>query len=259
MESSTLFLVVPAFNEGPALSRFIGLLLDKIDKQNLKSTIVLVDDGSTDRSTEDLIQTNEDGRLVVVKHDKNQGIAGALETGLRWVLQKASTDDFLVVLEADGTNDVSILRNMTQRLAEGYDVVIGSRIAQGGGMKGFPILRRTFSFVGNMIMRFFIGYPGVYDYSIFYRAYKITALLKLQQASNGTMFQERGFAANAEILLKIASLGARITEVPHMYRYDLKKSASKMRLGTTTKEYLHLIQRFRHPIRNALIHGQSKV
>lgn len=257
MESSTVFLVVPTYNEGPQLSHSIDRLLDLVELQNLNAVCVLIDDGSTDQSTQMLAETDKNGNLKILHHEQNRGIASALETGLQWVLKRASNEDFLVILEADGTNDASILSKMTQRLADGFDVVIGSRIAPGGGMKGFPILRRTVSSVGNLVMRFLIGYPGIYDYSIFYRAYRIPVLLKLQQAGNGTMFEERGFAANAEILLKIACLGGRITEVPHLYRYDLKKSISKMRLGTTTREYLHLIKRYRNPIRDALICGQA--
>jgi hypothetical protein len=146
---------------------------------------------------------------------------------------------------------------MCTRLDDGYDVVIGSRLLPGGDMRGFPARRKILSILGNWLMRYRIGYPGVNDYTIFFRAYRIAALHAAAENGNGRMFHGSGFEANAEILLRIARAGLRITEVPHVYRYDLKRSSSKMDPGATIAGYLKLIRRYRKPVQAALLEGRS--
>ena len=251
-----MFIVIPTFNEGNAISSFFASLDREIQEQKLKATLVVVDDGSTDESKALLGEISDKGKIQLLRHDVNYGVAKALETGIKWVLKKADLQDILVVLEADGTNDIKILSKLCDRIDDGFDVVIGSRHLDGGGIDGFPLLRRTISKAGNFTMRLAIGYPGVCDYTIFYRAYRISAINDMANNSNGSFFREKGFAANAELLLQLASKGGRITEIPHFYRYHLKQSTSKMDLGQTVLGYLSLINRFRHPIKNALITGR---
>jgi len=233
------------------------MLYNEINEQNLDATVVVVDDGSTDESRDLLKEISDKNQIQLLRHDVNCGVAKALESGIKWVLRRADLQDTLVILEADGTNDIKILSKLCYKIDDGFDVVIGSRHLPGGGMDGFPFIRRIISKAGNLTMRLAIGYPGVCDYTIFYRAYRLWVLDDIAKNSNGSFFKEKGFAANAELLLQIASRGGRITEVPHYYRYGLKQSTSKMDLGQTVLGYLSLISRFRQPIKNAQISGRT--
>jgi len=252
VELPGLYIVIPAYNEGAAVGHFFTNLLDEVEKQALKATLVLVDDGSTDESRPFLTEVEQRKDVVLLRHDKNLGVARALETGIRWVLEKGDLKRILVVLEADGTNDIKILSKLCDKIDDGFDVAIGSRHLSGGGAKGLPLIRRSMSAVGNFALRWAIGYPGVCDYTIFYRAYRLSIINEIAKSSNGCLFNEKGFAANAELLLKIASSGARVTEVPHLYNYNLKQSTSKMDMGNTIRGYLNLIYRFHNSMRKTI-------
>lgn len=248
-----IFIIIPTFNEGPTLQTVLEDLERLFAKMNPQVRLVVVDDGSTDQTRQVLDEKQREGGIVLLRHEKNLGVGRALETGFTWVLENADEADLAAVMEADGTNDATLVENMAELLMEGNDVVIGSRLIPGGRMKGFPLHRRLLSWAGNRVMQWTMGVPGVSDYTIFFRGYRVGVLKKMAgQAGGAPLIKEKSFAANAEILLRIVSQGGKVAELPHVYRYDQKKSSSKIRLGKTIAGYLGLIRRFREPVRQAL-------
>lgn len=75
----TVSVIIPAFNR----ARYIGAAVSSITRQSLRDIeIIVVDDGSTD-ATADVAQSCGDPRVCLVRHDRNQGIPAARNTGLR--------------------------------------------------------------------------------------------------------------------------------------------------------------------------------
>lgn len=239
-----IYIVILAYNEASSLPGLILELNRILKTQQEIFQFVIVDDGSRDQTAQIAQSLAQELPLILLQHPINLGVAKAFDTGLRHVCEKSSAADFIVTLEGDKTNDPSCVPVMIQKLKEGSDVVCASRYQPGGAYVGFPWKRRLFSLGANTLARLFFRVPGVADYTIFFRAYRAPVLQRALR-QYGTRFIEcRGFASNAEILVKVVKAGAqKCSEIPTVYRYDLKPGKSKMRILENMKEYLLLFWR----------------
>jgi glycosyltransferase involved in cell wall biosynthesis len=119
-----LSVVIPVYNEAATIERILAAVRAvPIDKE-----IIAVDDFSTDRSREVLQQLAEnDGRLRVLFHERNQGKGAALRTGFT-----AARGRFVIVQDADLEYDPAEYAKLLEPLlSDKADVVFGSRFAGG--------------------------------------------------------------------------------------------------------------------------------
>jgi phenylacetate-CoA ligase len=92
-----LSVIAPAYNEAPNLPELVDRLLAVFDRRELDGEIVLVDDGSTDGTSEVVDRlAAEHERVVAVHHARNQGIAEAWQTGL-----DASSGELVCIIDSD--------------------------------------------------------------------------------------------------------------------------------------------------------------
>ena len=117
-----LSVVVPCFNEEST----IATLVDQVLASPWVAEVVVVDDGSSDRSRE-ILATLSDPRVTVVLHERNQGKGAALRTGF-----SRATADYVVVQDADLEYDPSEYGVLLEPLLDDRaDVVFGSRFLSG--------------------------------------------------------------------------------------------------------------------------------
>jgi glycosyltransferase involved in cell wall biosynthesis len=115
--------IVPAFNE----ERNVGRVIDEIRAFDPDFEIVVVDDGSTDRTAE---VAAEHG-AIVLRLPFNLGIGGAVQTGYHYALEHGF--ELAVQIDGDGQHDPTQLdKLLAPLLADEADVVVGSRFAEGG-------------------------------------------------------------------------------------------------------------------------------
>jgi glycosyltransferase involved in cell wall biosynthesis len=112
--SRKISIVIPARNEEAGLSRLLP---------NLKSTfpqaeILIVDDGSTDRTPE--IARQHDTQLV--QHPRSMGNGAAIKSGAR-----VATGDILIFMDSDGQHQPEDIVHLMAALDEGYDMAVGAR------------------------------------------------------------------------------------------------------------------------------------
>jgi glycosyltransferase involved in cell wall biosynthesis len=145
--SSTLCrhsIIIPAYNEEAALSGFLAALCAE---QKLKETeIIVVDDGSTDRTAIIVEQFAGEGRIRLVRHGHNKGYGSALVTGMR-----IAEREFVTWVDSDGQHRIEDLVCVMERLDAGdVDFCIGIRDAQSHQEKsrvlGKWILRHAVNF-----------------------------------------------------------------------------------------------------------------
>lgn len=239
-----IHIVVLAYNEAAMLPKLLERLNGVLVGQKESFRLLVVDDGSKDGTGDTAQALSAKYPVVVLRHAVNQGVAKAFDTGLRKAAAEAEGDDVIVTMEGDGTNDPETLPPMLEKFKEGFDVVCASRYAKGGGYRGFPLKRYLLSIGANTAARIFFRIPEVRDYTLFFKGYR-ASLLKRAISAYGECFVEgRGFASNAEILVKTCRGGSvRCAEVPTVYRYDLKAGKSTMKIGKNLVEYLRLFRR----------------
>jgi len=118
--------VIPAYNEELAIGGDLKAIQTAMDGTGLEYEIIVVDDGSTDRTTE---VVREFPRVRLLSHPNNRGTGAARTTGLR-----AAKGDIILMTDADGTYPNQDMPRMLQAL-EGYDMVIGARKKEAGTVK----------------------------------------------------------------------------------------------------------------------------
>ena len=230
-----IYFLIPVFNEAdniPLLTDTITNCLPGEDKY-----FVFVDDCSTDDTITVIKKHFEGKQLEVITKQVNGGPGDSFNKGLEWILANFKSDkDIVVTLEGDNTSDIGILFTMLTLSRLGYDLVLASVYAQGGGFRQTSFFRRLISVVANTAIRFIFDLK-VLTLSSFYRVFSINLLKKIKE-KNGVLIEEKGFISMVEILLKAIRADARIIEVPMHLDSSKRKGKSKMKTFKTSMSYL---------------------
>ncbi len=122
-QRQTLAVVVPAYNEGDGLRAFHQRLAAVLDRLELDSRVVYVDDGSRD-DTWAVMQSlaAQDGRVATLRLSRNFGKELALTAGLDY-----ADADAVLVIDADLQDPPELIPDFIARWREGFDVVYGTR------------------------------------------------------------------------------------------------------------------------------------
>lgn len=238
----TVWLVLPAYNEAdnlPALLTRVGAAW----AGRLRFRVLVVDDGSQDGTAAVAAAASPRLPVEVVRHERNRGLAAAIRTGMQEVSRRAAPGDVVITMDADNSHPPELVPEMVARINDGYDVVIASRFARGGREEGVPWRRRLLSRAASLIFRGLCPIDGVRDYTTGFRAYRAALLKKLWSIHGDRLVEASAFSVMTEILLKARAVRPHIVEVPLVLRYDLKEGRSKMRLGSTVRDYVGLLRR----------------
>ena len=237
-----LLFVVLAYNEEHNVGRLLESLR-QLDLPGYRPRLLLVNDGSTDRTREVVMNHREYFPVEVVDHAANLGVGQGFRTGFAAALERLHDDDVVVTIEADNTSDLSILPAMLRQVEGGSDVSLASCYAPGGEVKGTTFLRVVLSKVANWIIKAFCGVSEVHTYSSFYRAYRVSALRKAMARYGDRFIEEPGFVCMVEVVVKLHRMKLRLTEVPMMLDGGQRKGASKMKVVRTIRGYAHFAWR----------------
>jgi glycosyltransferase involved in cell wall biosynthesis len=198
VSAADLWIVIPAYNEGARL----GATLDELVPHY--PNIVVVDDGSRD----DTHATALARGVWVLRHAINRGQGAALQTGIRFAVQKEA--NIVVTFDSDGQHDPTDIPAIVAPVAEGTaDVTLGSRFL--GHTTGMPVSRRIVLILAVLFTRV-VSRIRVTDTHNGFRAFSRLAAQKVR------IRQDR-MAHASEILDEIKRLKLRYTEVPVTIRY----------------------------------------
>jgi dolichol-phosphate mannosyltransferase len=143
-----LSLVIPMYNEEavvPFLRAALGKFLSELSGE---TEIVLINDGSTDSTLEQIVEwAQHDTRVKVVNFSRNFGHQIALTAGLDY-----ATGDAIVTLDADLQHPLDVIPRMIDRYCQGYDVIFGQRHVR----PGESCFKRFASWLFYRLMRAFI-------------------------------------------------------------------------------------------------------
>ena len=231
--------LAPAYNERENVPRLLAELDTWAEGLPAGSRVVIVDDGSTD-GTSDVI-LGYTGPLVVelVRFPRNQGPGAAFRAGFDAALASVGDDAFVVTLEADTTSDLGALPAMLACADAGADLVLAA-----WEMVDVSRFRRAMSEAAAFTVRRTLGVEAR-TVSSFFRVYRASTLRYAQQHYGANLIREPGFACKAELLAKLSDLGVRIDEVPVRLDTSRRVGESKMPVCRTILAYWRMMARQR--------------
>jgi len=208
--------ICPFYNEEMIIKNAIEIMVKHLERSGLDWELVLVNDGSTDRSLEILTGlTNNNNRVKIISYGINQGRGYALKMGINY-----AQGDVIITTEIDLSWGEDIIAKIVSKFKEipKLDVVIASPNLPGGGYKNVPWKRIFISRLGNQIIRFLFTRKITMNTGMT-RGYRREVIQKLYTDEKGKEF-------NLEVLLKLDALGFRIAEIPAILEWREHKFLS---------------------------------
>jgi dolichol-phosphate mannosyltransferase len=148
-----LSIVVPARDEEGCIASMVEHLHLELTLQGIPHEIVVVDDGSSDRTWEILRELA--GRITALKPVQNTGLHGfgrAIICGL-----DNMAGDAVVIMMADESDDSRDVVRYWQELNRGFDCVFGSRFIKGGGTVDYPYVKLVVNRLANRFLQLLFG------------------------------------------------------------------------------------------------------
>ncbi len=198
-------IVIPAKNE----ERNLPHVFAKLPRQ---CEVILVDGNSTDETVSVAQRLRPD---ITIIGQTREGKGNALACGFA-----AATGDFIVMIDADGSNDPAEIPRFVTALKDGADFAKGSRFLTGGGSLDISLVRRYGNFWLNKIVNLLYGtrYTDLcYGYNAFRReCLNVMGLnaIEIEGCDRGAMLWGDGFEVETLINVRIAKAGLRVAEVP---------------------------------------------
>ncbi|RAP51177.1 MAG: glycosyl hydrolase [Methanosphaera sp. rholeuAM74] len=193
-------LLVPAYNEEIAIASMIILASKYVDE------VIVIDDGSTDRTPEISQQVG----ATVLKHKTNKGKGAALKTGFDY----AKDFDVIVTMDADGQHNPDEIPIVVKPILDGVaDIVNGSRYLDGADTST-PTYRR----VGQTILDSATNMASGTKLTDSQSGFRAFSKLSLSYFT----FSPDGFGIESDMLIEASNNNLRIVEVGISVRYDVQ-------------------------------------
>ncbi len=198
-----LSVVMPVYNEERTLEEIVKQVL----ATPFEKEILLVDDGSVDRTREIILALEkEHPEIRAILHKENRGKGGALATGF-----EQATGDVIIIQDADLEYDPRDYAQLIEPIEKGQaDVVYGSRFLGGDGER----VHFFWHTLGNRVLTGFSNLCTglkLTDMETCYKVFPVSVARKLK-------VQSRTFAVEPEMTAKFARLKLRVQEVPIAYK-----------------------------------------
>ena len=202
-KSKVVSVVVPCYKEETQIGKVIETMPAYVDK------IVIVDDCSPDR-TSDVVREYQakDSRVVLIRHEVNQGVGGAIATGYMW--SRDNGIDYAVVMAGDGQMDPDDLPNLLDPMVnEGVNYAKGNRLIWRGSYKMIPKKR----FFGNSMLSFLTKIAsGYWHVSDSQTGYTVVDRPVLEAIEWDKMYKRYG--QPNDLLIKLNVHDFRVRDVP---------------------------------------------
>jgi glycosyltransferase involved in cell wall biosynthesis len=228
LKPDSISFVLPCLNE----ERTLGLVLAEIRRaaqsslKDWKIEVLVVDNGSTDGSAS--LASSLGARVVPCA---SRGYGAALRQGVL-----ASRSRYVITGDADGTYDFSESASLLAKLAQGFDLVLGSRLKGDLPPGAMPSLHRR---LGTPLLSLLIralhgGWQGLSDCNSGFRCFERERFLQWNLRS-------QGMELASEMLVKAFRKGAKLAEVPVSFRPGLPGRKPHLRPFRDGLRHFHCI------------------
>lgn len=207
---SSISLFFPAYNEEANIAKSINQALTILPQFAEQYEIIVVDDGSKDKTAEIVQQVaSKHPQVRLIQHDTNVGYGGAVKSGIY-----GSRFDLIFLCDADLQFDLTEMPRMLEWINE-YDLVVGYRVKRKD-----PFHRRVNALCWHLLIHILLSLK-VKDIDCAFKLFRKSIFQNMKLSSNGAM-------VSTEILAQARSFGYKIKEIPvsHYPRLEGEQSGA---------------------------------
>jgi dolichyl-phosphate beta-glucosyltransferase len=243
MSGPGLSVVVPAYNEEAGIARTLGALREWLEAHGEEWELLVVDNASQDRTAAVVEELADDQRIRLLRNDRNRGKGHSMRRGML-----EATGELRLHCDADCAGSLPSLPHMLE-LAEEYDVVVGSRLAEGAQVGRRQRMRRRVagrSF--QQLCRLVLREPT----TDLYCGFKLWRARAAVDAYSRTRLE--GWTFDAEVLAMARALGYSIRETGIVWT---DREGSRVRMGRILVPVVRELLAARRHVRREARRGQA--
>lgn len=222
-----LSIIIPVFNEKKTIQEIIRRV-KKAKIPGFEKEIIIIDDGSTDGTKEEIEKSIRGSTIKFLQHTKNSGKGAAIKTGV----SKAS-GDYIIIQDADLEYNPKDIEKLTEPIkAKIAQVVYGTRLRR---LPNFSRDERTFQFLIHYLGNRFLSLLTSILYGQWITDMETCYKLFPRKALSGIRLNSRKFDFEPEITAKLMKKGYKILEIPistNPRGYDEGKKLNTIRDGS---------------------------
>lgn len=216
--TSSLSVIVPAFNEGSRIAHTLSVLQAHLSSLADDWELRVVDDGSSDDTAAIVARAGQADPRVVLQREPHRGKGGTVRAGML-----AARGDLRFMCDADLSMPVAELARFVDLVPSRFDIVIGSREGAAARRIGEPGYRHAMGRVFNSLVRS-LAVPGISDTQCGFKMFTRDAAEAV--FSRATL---DGWAFDIEALVIARQLGLRVHEMPIEWHYRELSRVSPVR------------------------------
>jgi dolichol-phosphate mannosyltransferase len=223
-----LSIVIPARDEEGCIQSTLEHLHLELHLQNVPHEILVVDDGSTDRTAAIVSALSERvPQVQLICNRPPHGFGRAINHGLQTM-----RGDAVVIMIADESDDCRDVVRYWHTLNQGWDAVFGSRFIKGGGVIDYPWLKLRVNRMANFFIRMLFGI-SLNDTTNAFKAYRRRVIEGCQPILS------HHFNLTVEIPLKAIIRGYSWTMIPITWR-NRRTGVAKLKIQEMGSRYLFI-------------------
>jgi glycosyltransferase involved in cell wall biosynthesis len=207
-------IIIPVYNEKNLITELLKQVIDS-DIQPFLKEIIIVDDGSTDGTTNVLKEYSRNADIKLITHPENSGKASAIKSAL-----KIATGDVILIQDADLEYSPQDYKRLLEPFSEeDTQVVYGSRFLH----KVWPVNMKVANWLANKVFTFLVNLlykVNITDEGTAYKLFRRDVIRSIEIKSSG-------FEFCPEVTAKLLKRGFKIIEVPVFYMARDRKGGKK--------------------------------
>jgi dolichol-phosphate mannosyltransferase len=165
----TVAIMLPTYRE----AQNIESLIQDIQKLNLNSSIIVIDDSSPDGTADTVRKLQKEyNNITLFVRPAKLGLGTAITAGFRLLLSLENPPDYIIAMDSDYSHDPKDIPRLVNSAMQGHYLVVGSRYSHGGRTEGWPFARQLISHVANLIATMLVG-RKIQDCTSGFRCYSI--------------------------------------------------------------------------------------
>jgi dolichyl-phosphate beta-glucosyltransferase len=213
-----LSIIIPAHNEESRLPRSLRQVLAFLENQSYSSEVIVVENGSTDRTLQIARELAQQNSKLIVIHEDLRGKGNALRKGVL-----SAHGEYRFICDADLSMPVEEIQKFLPPQLIDFDVAIGSREAKGAIRYNEPSYRHLGGRAINLLIRLFI-LPGLNDTQCGFKCFRAETAVSLFQQQTIT-----GWSFDIELLYIARRNKLRVVEIPIQWYFDADSKVNAIR------------------------------